>query len=282
MRIIKNSQQMRSYSLKQKARGRTVGFVPTMGALHQGHLSLVEAARKGADLVVVSIFVNPLQFGPREDLTRYPKNLGRDKKLLQDRKVDVLFLPTAGDLYPKGFSSFVEVEGLSNKMCGRSRPDHFRGVTTVVAKLFNIVCPDTAFFGQKDFQQLVIIQRMAKDLGLPVKIIGLPIVREPDGLAMSSRNKYLNSRQRKAAAVLYRSLLRAREMVESGERAPRKVLRQVRSIIMAEPLAKLDYALILDPKTLEPVKRIRGRVLTALAANVGRARLIDNLLIQAK
>ncbi len=282
MRIIKTLNEMRSYSLRMKARGKNVGFVPTMGALHEGHLSLVKEARQRADVVVVSIFVNPLQFGPREDLARYPRDLKRDKKLLRNFDVDVLFLPEAKDLYPKGFGTYVEVEGLSRIMCGRSRPEHFRGVTTVVAKLFNIVAPDYALFGEKDFQQQMIIRRMVRDLDLPIQVISLPTVREFDGLALSSRNRYLSPRERKAAAILYRALSYARKDVESGERNAHRVLLALRNLIGTEPLIKLEYAVMVDPETLMEMKRIKDRVLIALAAHVGRTRLIDNLLVKAK
>ncbi len=282
MRVIKNIREMHSYSLKMRSRNKTIGFVPTMGYLHEGHLFLVEAARKKADIVVVSIFINPIQFGPREDLARYPRDLTRDKKLLQNFSVDILFLPEASSLYPEGFKTYVEVEGLSGKMCGRSRPTHFRGVTTIVAKLFNIVSPDYAFFGEKDFQQLVIVKRMAEDLNLPIKIISLPTVREFDGLAMSSRNKYLNSKERKAAPILYRALSMAREQIERGETNPQKVLRRMHLLIKKVPGIKIDYITIADPETLQKLKKIRGKVLIALAAYVGRARLIDNMVVESR
>jgi pantoate--beta-alanine ligase len=273
---------MHAYSFRRKTRGKSVGLVPTMGALHEGHLSLVEKARQRADVVVVSIFINPLQFGPGEDLARYPRSLSRDKKLLKSFEVDVLFLPVAQALYPKGFSSSVEVEGLSGIMCGKARPGHFRGVTTVVAKLFNIVSPDYAFFGEKDFQQQVIIEKMVADLDFPVEIITLPTVREFDGLAMSSRNQYLSPRERKAAAILYQALSYAKKDVQSGERSARKILLALKNLIATQPLVKLEYAVMVDPKTLTEVKKVQKRVLIALAARVGRARLIDNLLVRAK
>lgn len=282
MRVIKDINEMRVYALKVKGHGKSIGFVPTMGYLHEGHLSLVEAARKKSDIVVVSIFVNPLQFGPREDFARYPRKLARDKKLLKNFDVDVLFLPEASKMFPREYKTYVEVEGLSKKMCGRSRPAHFRGVTTIVAKLFNIVCPDMAFFGEKDFQQLVIIKRMAKDLNLPVKIMGLPIVREFDGLAMSSRNEYLIPKERKLATVLYRALSLGKEEIEKGERNSNKILLRMRSLIGTVPSIRLDYIVIAEPEKLEEVKKIKGRVLLALAAYVGKARLIDNMLVEAK
>jgi pantoate--beta-alanine ligase len=279
MREIKDPKEMYLYSRKAKSHGKKVGFVPTMGALHEGHLSLVEEAKKRADTVVVSIFVNPIQFGPSEDLARYPRNLGSDKKLLRHFDVDVLFMPEARTMYPEGFKTFVEVEGLSRKLCGRSRPTHFRGVTTVVAKLFNMVCPDIAFFGEKDYQQQIIIKRMAKDLDFPVEIVALPTVREFDGLAMSSRNAYLTQKERKSALILYRSLCLAKEEIRKGEKDPRKILLRIRSAVGTEPSVRLDYVAMVDPDTLEEVRKIKGKVLVALAACLGKARLIDNMVI---
>jgi len=273
---------MHSYSIKAKRRGKSIGLVPTMGYLHEGHLSLVEAARKKADLVVVSIFVNPAQFGPGEDFSRYPRDLNHDKKLLSNFEVDVLFLPGAPEMFSGEHRSYLEIEALSKKMCGRSRPTHFRGVATVVAKLFNIVAPDYAFFGEKDFQQLVIIKRMVKDLNFPSQIIGLPTVREFDGLALSSRNKYLKPKERKTAAVLYQALSLAKKEIEKGEKNPQKILARMRSLISAAPGVRLDYIVIAHPETLEELKKIRGKVLVALAAYLGKARLIDNMVIEAK
>ncbi|MFC1568093.1 pantoate--beta-alanine ligase [Candidatus Margulisiibacteriota bacterium] len=282
MKVIKDPQAMHAYSTRLKRNGKSIGFVPTMGALHEGHLSLVAAARQRSDIVVVSIFVNPTQFGPGEDLRRYPKNISRDKRLLANFDVDVLFLPGAAQMYPKGATTWVEVPGLSGKMCGRSRPGHFRGVATVVAKLFNIVSPDLAFFGEKDFQQQVIIKQMVKDLDLPVKVVSLPIIREFDGLALSSRNRYLKPAERKRAASLYRALCLARKEIEKGESNVHKILTHLRSLLAAVPGLRLDYAVIVDPKTLTEVKKIKGKVLVALAACLGKARLIDNLVVQAK
>jgi len=277
MRLIKNIADMHMFSSKAKARGKTIAFVPTMGFLHEGHLSLVEAARKKAEIVVVSIFVNPIQFGPNEDFNRYPKDLNHDKNLLSNYDIDVLFMPEARQMYPEGFKTSVEVADLSKKMCGRNRPEHFKGVVTVVAKLFNIVKPDFAFFGEKDHQQLLIIKKMAKDLSFDIKIFGLPIVREFDGLAMSSRNKYLNEKQRKSALVLYRALMLAKEEIDNGEKDIQKILLRMRSLIGTEPTIRLDYVVIADPDTLEEVKTLKGRLLIALAAQLGPARLIDNI-----
>lgn len=282
MREIKCLQEMQSYSRKAKAHGKRVGFVPTMGALHEGHLSLIAAAKQKADVVVVSIFVNPIQFGPSEDYTRYPRSLGKDKRGLKDMGVDILFLPEASEMYPPGFKTFVEVEGLSRKLCGRSRPVHFRGVATVVAKLLNIVSPDAAFFGEKDFQQQVIIKQMAKDLDLPVEIVSLPTVREFDGLAMSSRNGYLTPRERKSATILYKALCLAKEGVKRGEKDPKRILFRMRSLIASEPGVRLDYAAAVDPETLEEVKKVSGKVLFALAVYLGKARLIDNMEVDSR
>jgi pantoate--beta-alanine ligase len=281
MREIKALKEMQAYSLKAKQRGKTVCLVPTMGYLHEGHLSLVEAAKEKGDITVVSIFVNPLQFGPTEDLAHYPRNLARDKKLLKNFAVDVLFIPDASHLYPDDFKTFVEVEALSNKLCGHTRPTHFRGVTTIVAKLFNLVMPDFAFFGEKDFQQQLIIKKMVRDLNFPVQIISLPTVREFDGLAMSSRNQYLTPKERVSAAILYRALILAKQEIEKGEKDPRRLLLRMRSLIGTEPSLRLDYLSIVDPHTLEDKKKIEGSVLIALAAYLGKARLIDNIIIIA-
>ncbi len=270
---------MRSFSAKAKCRGKTIGFVPTMGALHEGHFSLIELARKQCDILVVSIFVNPIQFGPKEDLKKYPRDLKRDCRSLKAFDPDILFLPQEKEMYPKGFKTMVEVEGLSERLCGRSRPGHFRGVATVVAKLFAIVSPDRAFFGEKDYQQQLIIRQMVSDLNLPVGIISLPTVREWGGLAMSSRNAYLDPAERKSATILYRALLLGRELITHGETKPHKVASRMRSLIFSEPLVRIDYLAIADPASLEEVTRIRGKVLLALAAYVGKTRLIDNMLV---
>ena len=281
MRIIKELKEMHSYSLKAKRRGKTIGLVPTMGYLHEGHLSLVAAAREKSELVVVSIFVNPAQFSPAEDFSRYPRDLKRDKKLLRNFDVDVLFLPEAGKMYPEGYKTYVEVDGLSRKMCGRTRPAHFRGVTTIVAKLFNIVLPDFAFFGEKDFQQQIIIKRMARDLNLPIEVPALPIVREYDGLAMSSRNKYLTPKEREKATILYKALCLAKREIENGERDANKILFRLRSLIGTVPSLRLDYVIIANPETLEETKKIKGKLLIALAGHLGKARLIDNIIVEA-
>lgn len=281
MREIKSPHEMFVFVQKNKSHDKKIGFVPSMGALHEGHLALVEAAKKKCDIVVVSIFVNPIQFGPSEDFSRYPRNIGKDKKLLKSFGADVLFVPDAKKMFAPDFAAYVEVEGLSKKLCGRTRPGHFRGVATVVAKLFNIVCPDQAFFGEKDYQQLVIIRQLARDLNFPVEIVSLPTVREFDGLAMSSRNAYLNPKERQSAAVLYRALSLAQREIADGERDLNKLFYRMRSLIGSEPTVRLDYLQAVDPLTLNDVKKIQGKIVFALAAYVGKTRLIDNILIES-
>jgi len=262
-----------------KTEGRTIGFVPTMGYLHKGHLSLVRESRKSADVTVVSIFVNPLQFGAQEDLRQYPRNPERDAALLDKEGVDILFLPENREMYPEGYRTSIEVAGLEAKLCGRSRPGHFKGVATVVLKLFNIVRPDYAFFGQKDAQQVVILRRMVEDLNADVEIRVMPIIRDPDGLAMSSRNAYLSADERRAALVLSKSLEEARRMFEKGERAAGPIREGLCRTIAAEPLARIDYAEVVNPGSLEPVERLDGEALVALAVYVGKTRLIDNTIL---
>ena len=260
--------------------GRRIGFVPTMGALHEGHLSLVRASKQRADLTVVSIFVNPAQFGPGEDYRSYPRDRAADSALLIREGVDILFAPDAEEIYPPDFQTSVTVERLSEPLCGRFRPGHFRGVATVVLKLFNIVSPEVAFFGRKDAQQSVIIQRLVRDLNLPIEVVVCPIVREPDGLAMSSRNAYLSAEERSAALLLHRSLERAREMLLGGERRAGVIVGEVRRLVEAEPRARIDYIEAVDAATLSPLALISGCALLALAVRLGAARLIDNLLIE--
>lgn len=282
MKLVTSPEKMQVLSENLRLRGKHIGFVPTMGALHDGHLSLIRAARKASDIVVVSIFVNPIQFGPKEDYRKYPRNLEKDRKLLKNLGVDIVFVPKVKDIFKEGFDTFVEVPKLSKKLCGTSRPGHFRGVTTIVIKLFNIVNPYIAFFGFKDFQQQVIIKKMVKDLNMDIKIISLPIVRESDGLAMSSRNMYLSKKERKSALVLRKSLLLAKKMIGSGESSPSKVKKAMKRLIRKEPPVKLDYLSICNPETLEEVKRLNGQSLIALAAYVGRARLIDNITVKPR
>jgi pantoate--beta-alanine ligase len=250
-----------------------------MGALHEGHLSLVRAARASCDAVAASIFVNPMQFGPNEDLAKYPRSFERDRELLEKEGAELLFAPSVEEMYPAGAVTWVMVEGLSSKLDGRSRPGHFRGVTTVVAKLFHIVEPDAAFFGQKDAAQVAIVRRMVRDLNLPVEIVACPIVREPDGLAMSSRNAYLDPQQRKQALVLHRGLLQVKKSWEEGEREAGKLLTVGRDELAAEKSVRLDYLEIVDSDSLDPVENTAGGALVAVAAFVGMTRLIDNILL---
>ncbi len=274
---------MTELSKQAKTKGKIIGFVPTMGYLHEGHLSLIRAARKRCDILVVSIFVNPIQFGPKEDLKNYPRDLKRDIKLVSPLKADYLFVPDKDDILPEDFSSFVDVPGLSEKLCGRSRPGHFRGVATIVAKLFNIVNPDIAFFGEKDFQQLAIIKKMVSDLNMGVKVIGMPTIREPDGLAMSSRNVFLSANERTSAAAIYRSLKLAERMVEGGEDRAVNIIKAMKKLLSRErPKIIIDYVQACDPVTLESVNRIKGETLIAVAAYPGPTRLIDNILVRGE
>ena len=279
MRIVRTVEEMKAVSREHRARGKRIGFVPTMGSLHEGHLSLVRASRERTDTTVVSIFVNPAQFGPGDDLASYPRDLERDAALLEKEGVDYVFHPEPSGMYPEGFGTFVEVGDLQDRLCGHSRPGHFRGVCTVVLKLFNIVRPDAAFFGWKDAQQVIILRRMAADLDLDVRIEALPLVRDADGLALSSRNRHLSPEERGAALVLSRSLEDARCRVEEGEKDPGAVVRGVAEAVAIEPLARLDYVEVVDPVSLRPLDRIDGEALIAMAVYVGRTRLIDNIRI---
>ena len=281
MERIANITEMQALSRAMRLRGARHGLVPTMGALHEGHLSLVRAAKAKADFVVTSIFVNPTQFGPNEDYAKYPRNFERDCVLLEREGVDVVFAPSVEEMYPAGRSTtWVEVEGLSERLCGKSRPGHFRGVTTVVAKLFDIVAPDVAFFGQKDAAQVANIRRMVRDLNMPVMLEVCPIVREADGLALSSRNAYLSPDERKKALVLYHSLNRAREVFEGGERNSEALVTAAKREFAREPAVRLDYFEIVDPDSLEPEPRITKPTLVAVAAFVGKTRLIDNIVLE--
>jgi pantoate--beta-alanine ligase len=279
MKICKTIDDMRAASRSARRAGKRLGFVPTMGALHEGHLSLVRAAKAKCNVVAVSIFVNPLQFGPSEDLAKYPRTFGRDAELLEKEAVDILFVPASEEMYPAGAVTYVTVEALSEKLCGKSRPGHFRGVTTVVAKLFHIVEPDLAFFGQKDSAQTTIIRRMVRDLNLPVEIVVCPIVREPDGLAMSSRNAYLSPQERKSALVLHRSLTEVESRFDQGERVAIKLIAVGEQVLAQEPAVRLDYFEIVDPSTLDPTQELTSSALVAIAAFVGNTRLIDNILL---
>ncbi len=281
MEVIQRIPQMKEASRKARSEGKVIGLVPTMGFLHEGHLSLVREARKMADIVVVSLFVNPAQFAPSEDFDQYPRDVTRDAELLTSEKTDYIFLPKAEEMYPANYHTYVKVRDLSAKMCGVSRPDHFEGVTTVVLKLFHIADPHFVYFGQKDAQQLVIIRRMVSDLNLDVEIVRLPIVREPDGLAMSSRNTYLSPEERKAAIVLYRALQHAQKRVDEGERKSKALIKEIREIIESEPLARIDYISITDMIELKELKTLKGKCLIALAAYFGSTRLIDNIIVDA-
>lgn len=280
MEVIHTVDWMKQVTRAARGEGRVVGFVPTMGALHEGHLSLVRQAKLQCSPVVASIFVNPAQFGPNEDLAKYPRQMERDRALLEELGVDYLFAPTAADIYPDGFRTYVEVQGLTDRYEGKIRPGHFRGVTTVVLKLFEIVQPQFAFFGRKDAQQARVVRQMAADLNLDTEIVTCPIVREPDGLAMSSRNAYLSLEERRTATVLYRALGVARNEILSGTRDAASLVRAIRDVIAHEPLAQPDYAEIVDADTFEPVTLLRGACIALLAVRVGNTRLLDNMLIE--
>lgn len=279
MKVLDTVGQMRAACFALKREGKRLGFIPTMGALHAGHLSLVRAARQQCQAVAVSIFVNPTQFGPNEDFAKYPRTFDRDQQLLEAEKVDLIFAPSVEEMYPPGSKTFVHVEEMSKKLCGKSRPGHFRGVTTVVNKLFNIVEPDLAFFGQKDAAQCAILRRMVRDLALRVEIIVCPIVRESDGLALSSRNAYLSPTERKQAAILHRALMRVQFLADKGERSSEKLIAAAREVFAEEPAVRLDYAEIVDTDTLDPLPDISRGALVAVAAFVGATRLIDNLVL---
>lgn len=306
MKLIIKTSEIQAYVNSMRAEGKTIGFVPTMGFLHEGHLSLVRQARADNDIVIVSIFVNPTQFGPQEDYTSYPRDLDQDSLLLSAIGVDAVFAPTADEMYPRGYSTHVEVTGsLTTGLCGASRPAHFRGVTTVVAKLFNLAKPHRAYFGQKDAQQLAVIQRMVEDLNFDIEIVPMPTIREEDGLAMSSRNRYLNAEERKAALVLYQSLNLAGDMIKAGERNVEKIAGEIERLIESEPLAKIDYIAIVDARSMEELLTsfgglpevvaevaktsgnsatdvnhkstvLKDETLIALAVFIGKTRLIDN------
>jgi pantoate--beta-alanine ligase len=282
MLTLTSAAEVLAVSKEAHRAGKRVGFVPTMGALHEGHLSLVRTARAQCDVVIVSLFVNPKQFGPNEDFSRYPRTAEKDSAMLAAEKADYLFMPGVAEMYPPGATSWVTVEGLSEKLDGKSRPGHFNGVTTVVAKLFNIVQPDFAFFGQKDAAQVAVINKMVRDLNFDVRIVVCPIVRETDGLAMSSRNAYLTPEQRKQALVLYRSVMRVQMLADRGEGNAAKLKATGEQVIAEEPAVKLDYFEIVNRDTLDPVADISGGALVAVAAYVGSTRLIDNVVLTGK
>jgi len=271
--------EARALSRTAQQAGKRRGLVPTMGALHEGHLSLVRTAKQHSDFVTVSIFVNPLQFGPTEDLSKYPRSFERDCDLLQKEGVDLIFAPSVSEMYPQQGVTYVNVEGLSERLDGKSRPGHFRGVTTVVAKLFHILEPDLALFGQKDAAQLAIIRQMVRDLDTPVEIVGCPIVREPDGLAMSSRNAYLNAEQRKQATVLYRSLLKISTLFQQGERNATHLIEAGSQVMRGEEAVRLDYLEVVDPSSLQAIQTVQQTALAAVAACIGATRLIDNVIL---
>lgn len=283
MEIINRRQRMSSVARKiRREQDRSIGLVPTMGALHEGHLSLVREARRMCDVVVVSVFVNPAQFGPGEDFERYPRDLTKDTALLTDYNVDYIFAPPVEEIYPKGFSTYVNVGGLSKLLEGESRPGHFRGVVTVVTILFNIVHPDFTFFGQKDAQQAVIVRRLVKDLALDTEVIVLPTVREDSGLAMSSRNSYLSPEEQEAATVIHHALAKAKETYKGGEKHAAKLAELMKTMIEAEPRVRLDYVGIVDAETLEQLDKLDDRpILIAVAAYIGKIRLIDNTTLNS-
>ncbi len=279
MQILRTVDEVRQWTRAQRAAGRAVHFVPTMGYFHEGHLSLMRHAQADGGAVVVSIFVNPLQFGAGEDLDRYPRDFERDRQMAESAGVEAIFYPEVSEMYPAGYQTEVRVKELSKPLCGKSRPGHFEGVATVVLKLFNIVSPDRAYFGMKDYQQLRVIQQMVRDLNLPTEIVPCPIVREPDGLAMSSRNVYLSAEERVAARVLYQSLQWAQAQVEAGERNAIRLREGVYQRIAAESLARIDYVEVVDAETLQPVEHIERSTLIAVAVFFGKARLIDNTVV---
>lgn len=280
MKVIENSEEISAFSLELHLKGEVIGLVPTMGFLHDGHLSLIKESKRITGKTAVSIFVNPAQFGPKEDYRRYPRDIEGDAKKCRETGTDLLFLPSVEDIYPEGHCTYVDVEGLSDKLCGRSRPKHFSGVATIVTKLFNIIRPDKAFFGQKDYQQAMIIKRVAIDLNLGVDIIVMPTIREADGLAMSSRNSYLNGNERDTARILYRSLMLAEDMIRSGEMSSGEVRAKMEVLIASQGSAKIEYISICDPWNLEDIEKIAGDVLVAIAVWIGRTRLIDNIIVK--
>jgi pantoate--beta-alanine ligase len=280
MQIIERIEEMSNWSEAWRRDGRRIVLVPTMGFLHEGHLSLVRNGRKRGERLVVSIFVNPAQFAPKEDFAGYPRDFERDRRLLENEAVDILFHPAVEEIYPQGYQTYVSVEELGGFLCAAQRPGHFRGVATVVAKLFNIVRPDIAVFGEKDYQQLQIIRRLVRDLNLAIEIVGHPTVRDADGLALSSRNIYLNFEERQAALCLSRALRQANCLVKKGQIAGVAIVQAARSEIDREPLAKVEYVRLCDPVTLEDLEQIRDSALLALAARIGKARLIDNAMLK--
>ncbi|MFP4698302.1 MAG: pantoate--beta-alanine ligase [Eubacteriales bacterium] len=280
MKVIKTIDELRDTIKPLKLQGKDIGFVPTMGYLHKGHCSLIEKATEENDVIVVSIFVNPTQFGPNEDFDKYPRDLERDLEMAKSSGATIIFVPDVQEIYLQNNKTYVEVKDITEKLCGLKRPGHFRGVTTVVTKLFNIVTPDKAYFGQKDAQQAIVIKKMVKDLNINIDIVVCPIIREKDGLAMSSRNVYLNTEERKQATILYKSLMEAKEKIINGERDVKKLSEYIKNRINSEPLANIEYVEIVDSETLANVFNITNEILIALAVRFGKTRLIDNLIME--
>ena len=280
MKIVKTISEVRNSIKEWKKQGLSIGLVPTMGYLHEGHKSLIERAHKENDVVVVSDFVNPVQFGPNEDLATYPRDLERDAKLCEEAGAALLFNPEPDEMYFEDFHTYVNMESLSDELCGKTRPTHFRGVCTVVSKLFNIVTPDRAYFGQKDAQQLAIIRRMVRDLNFDIEIVGCPIIREKDGLAKSTRNTYLNEEERKAALILSKAVKLGMELAENGEKSADKIVSEMKKLIETEPLAKIDYVKAVDANSIEIISEMKPPVLVAIAVYIGKTRLIDNFIYE--
>ena len=280
MKIVNTINEVREAVKAWHKQGLTVGLVPTMGYLHEGHASLIARASKENDRVVVSDFVNPIQFAPNEDLASYPRDIDRDAKVCEENGADIIFHPAPEEMYHRDFSTFVDITGPSEELCGKSRPIHFRGVCTVVSKLFLIASPDRAYFGQKDAQQLAVIKRMVRDLNFDIEIVGCPIIREADGLAKSSRNTYLSPEERKAAVILHKALEKGKELVLNGEKSAKAVIDTVTQVINSEPLAKIDYVQVVDFPNIKVIEDINGDILTAVAVYIGKTRLIDNFIIE--
>ncbi len=279
MKVVRDIGKMKIYSRIKKKDGKTVGFVPSMGCLHEGHISLIKNARKQNDVVVLSIFVNPAQFGKNEDFSKYPRDFEKDEEIAKTEGVDIIFYPSEKEIYPKEYSTFVNVEALTGNLCGKSRPGHFKGVTTIVCKLFHVINPDMVYFGQKDFQQAVVIKKMIVDLNMDIILKVLPIVREADGLAMSSRNSYLSKKERNDAAVLHKSLRRARDLFSEGEKDANSIRSSMKDIINSKESVSIDYLKIVDPIWLRDIKTIQNKALVCIAANIGKIRLIDNTVL---
>lgn len=280
MTIARTIQETRNTIKEWRRQGYTIGLVPTMGYLHDGHASLMKKAKESCQKVVVSIFVNPMQFGANEDLSTYPRDLEADSRLCESLGVDLIFHPEPEEMYNPGFCSFVDMTGLTKELCGKSRPIHFRGVCTVVTKLFNIVTPDKAFFGQKDAQQLAVIKRMTADLNMDIEIVGCPIIREEDGLARSSRNVYLNKEERQAALILSKTIQLGQQMIQQGSRSASQLLAAMKDSLESEPLARIDYVEAVSMDTIQPIDTIQGQVLVAMAVFIGKTRLIDNFIVE--